>query len=101
MYEALVRMVVRPGKRSEFLEFPRCTTQVARECEPGTLRQDVWEVETEPDVVYVYDVLHGEADFETHINNEPVQEFGEIMNDLVEGWTMVIPSDKASPPEVR
>ncbi|RVX41107.1 hypothetical protein EDD27_3574 [Nonomuraea polychroma] len=59
--------------------------------EPGALRLDVWEVETEPDVVYVYEVGTDDAAFESHINNAPAQKFGEIMNDLVEDWTMVIP----------
>jgi (4S)-4-hydroxy-5-phosphonooxypentane-2,3-dione isomerase len=31
----------------------------------------------------------GEA--ETHIKNAAVQHFGEVMDELVEGWTMVIP----------
>jgi autoinducer 2-degrading protein len=91
MYGALVRMVVKPGKREEFLEFSRWNTKVARETEPGTLRLDLWEVETEPDVVYVYETYTDRAAFERHINNAPVQKFGEIMNDLIEGWTMVIP----------
>ncbi|GAA3245196.1 putative quinol monooxygenase [Nonomuraea helvata] len=91
MYGALVRLVLKPGKRAEFLEFARWNIQVVRDSEPGTLRHDLWEVETEPDVVYVYEVYTDEAAFERHIENEPVRKFGEIMNDLVEGWTMVIP----------
>ncbi|GGT09073.1 putative quinol monooxygenase [Nonomuraea spiralis] len=91
MYGALVRMVVKPGKRAEFLEFSRWNVQVAREFEPGTLRLDLWEVEAEPDVVYVYETYTDEAAFRRHIENGPVRKFGEIMNDLVEGWTMVIP----------
>lgn len=91
MYGALVRLVIKPGKRSEFLEFSRWNTQVVRDAEPGTLRLDLWEVEAEPDVVYVYEVYKDEAAFDSHIKNGPVQKFGEIMNDLVEGWTMVIP----------
>ncbi|MEU7743668.1 antibiotic biosynthesis monooxygenase [Nonomuraea sp. NPDC049158] len=91
MYGALVRLVVKPGKRSEFLEFARWNARVVRDSEPDTLRHDVWEVEAEPDVVYVYEVYKDEAGFERHIKNEPVQKFGEIMNDLIEGWTMVIP----------
>ncbi|GII63782.1 hypothetical protein Skr01_38670 [Sphaerisporangium krabiense] len=91
MYGALVRLVVKPGKRSEFLEFSRWNTQVARDTEPGTLRLDLWEVEAEPDVVYVYEAYKDVAAFENHIRNGPVRRFGEIMNDLVEGWTMVIP----------
>ncbi|GAA2312872.1 hypothetical protein GCM10010149_74830 [Nonomuraea roseoviolacea subsp. roseoviolacea] len=91
MYGAIVRLVLKPGKRAEFLEFSRWNIQVARDREPGTLRLDLWEVETEPDVVYVYEAYTDRAAFERHIGNGPVRRFGEIMNDLVEGWTMVVP----------
>ena len=41
--------------------------------------------------MYVYEVYKDVGHLESHIKNEPVRKFGEIMNDLVEGWTMVIP----------
>jgi (4S)-4-hydroxy-5-phosphonooxypentane-2,3-dione isomerase len=41
-------------------------------------------------VVYVYEFGTDDAAFESHINNAPAQKFGEIMNDLVEDWTMVV-----------
>jgi hypothetical protein len=53
VYGGLVRFVVKAGKRDEFLELLRWDARVARDREPGTLRLDVWEVEREPDVVYV------------------------------------------------
>jgi hypothetical protein len=56
MYGGLVRFVVKTGKRDKFLELLRWDARVAKDCEPGTLRLDVWEVEGEPDVVYVYEV---------------------------------------------
>lgn len=91
MYGGLARFVVKPGKRDEFLELLRWSARVARDDEPGTLRLDVWEVEGEPDVVYGYEVYTDPGAFEAHIRNGPVQKFGEIMDSLVEGWTMVIP----------
>ena len=45
MYGGLVRFVVKTGKRDEFLELLRWDARVANDCEPGTLRLDVWEVE--------------------------------------------------------
>ena len=39
----------------------------------------------------VYDVYKDADVFEDHIRNEPVKKFNEIMNSLIEGWTMVIP----------
>ncbi len=91
MYGGLARFVVKTGKRDEFLELLRWDTRMARDCEPGTLRLDVWEVETEPDVVYVYEVYKDAGAFEDHTKNEPVRKFTEIMSSVIEGWTMVIP----------
>jgi quinol monooxygenase YgiN len=91
MYGGLVRFVVQPGKRDELLQLLRWDAQVAKDREPGTLRLDVWEVDGEPDVVYVYEVYTDPGAFEDHTQNEPVKKFAEIMNSLVEGWTMVIP----------
>lgn len=43
---------------------------LARDCEPGTLRLDVWEVQGEPDVVYVYEVYKDAEAFEDHTKND-------------------------------
>ena len=51
MYGGLVKFVVKPGMRSEFLEFLRWDAKVAKDTEPGTLRFDVWETSPEPDVI--------------------------------------------------
>jgi (4S)-4-hydroxy-5-phosphonooxypentane-2,3-dione isomerase len=91
MYGGLARFVVRPGMREEFLDLLRWDAQVARDSEPGTLRLDVWEVDTEPGVIYVYEVYTSPEAFEVHIKNEPVRKFAQIMDSLIEGWTMVIP----------
>ena len=91
MYGGLARFVVKPGKRDEFLEIVRLSAQIAKEREPGTLRLDVWEVDSEPNVVYGYECYTDKAAFEEHIKNDAVQKFGEIGDTLVEGWTMVIP----------
>lgn len=91
MYGGMARFVVKPGKRDEFLELLRWDARVAKDREPGTLRLDVWEVDDEPDIVYVYEVYKDPGAFEEHTLNEPVQKFNEIMDSVVEGWTMVIP----------
>ncbi len=42
-------------------------------------------------MVYVYEV-HTDADaFAEHTQNEPFKKFSEIMNSIIEDWTMVIP----------
>ena len=50
-----MRIVAIPRMRPEWLDYLRWDAQVARDGEPDTLRFDVWEVEQEPDVVYVYE----------------------------------------------
>ena len=54
MYGMLTRIVVKPGKRSELLEYLRWDAEVAKTREPGTWRFDAWETEREPGVVYLY-----------------------------------------------
>ena len=55
MYGMLTRIVVKPGKRSELLEYLRWDAGVARASEPGTWRFDVWETEREPGALYLYE----------------------------------------------
>ena len=52
----LVKFVVKPGMRAEFLEFLRWDAKVAKDTEPGTLRFDVWETSPEPDVIRLRDL---------------------------------------------
>jgi autoinducer 2-degrading protein len=92
MYGGLARFVVKPGRRDEFVEVLRWSARVARESEPGTLRLDTWEVDGEENVIYGYEAYRDVAAFEEHVGKNPaVQHFGKVMNDLVEGWTFVIP----------
>jgi quinol monooxygenase YgiN len=86
-----MRFVTKPGKREEFLDIVRWSARVARDSEPGTLRIDAYVVEGEPDAVYGYEAYVDQDAFRAHITNPAVQKFGEVMDDLVEGWTMIIP----------
>jgi (4S)-4-hydroxy-5-phosphonooxypentane-2,3-dione isomerase len=89
MYGFFARFVPRDGQREAFLELLRWDTQVAREQEPGTLRLDMWENDEEPGVVYVYEVYTDEAAFEVHASHGPVKKFAEIMDTLIESYTVV------------
>jgi len=91
MYGGLVKFVVKPGMRSEFLEFLRWDAKVAKNTEPDTLRFDVWETSLEPDVVYVYEAYKDEKAFEIHQNNEPFKKFNEILREMIEEWALAIP----------
>jgi len=91
MYGTLMRIVLKPGKRSEFLDYLRWDAQVARDDEPGTLRFDVWEVEGEPDVLYLYEAYRDVQAFEAHQRNAPYRKWDEVAQDTVERTTDVIP----------
>ncbi len=91
MYGGLIRFTVKPGKRDEFLDIVRWSAREASENEPGTLRIDAYLVESEPDVVYGYEAYVDQDAFAAHVRNPAVRRFGEVVDELVEGWTMVIP----------
>jgi|SRR4051794_25519057 autoinducer 2-degrading protein len=86
-----MRFVTKPGKRDDFLDIVRWSARVARDSEPGTLRLDAYLVEGEPDTVYGYEAYADEDAFAAHVDNPAVQKFGQVMDELVEGWTMIIP----------
>jgi quinol monooxygenase YgiN len=87
----LTRIVVKPGKRSELLDYLRWDARVAKASEPGTWRFDVWETEREPGVVYVYEAYQDRAAFEDHARHEPYQKWNEVAAQAMEQVTDVIP----------
>ena len=91
MYGMLTRIVVKPGKRSELLEYLRWDAEVAKASEPGTWRFDVWETEREPGVVYLYEAYKDRAAFEHHANGDPYKKWNEIADETMERVTDVIP----------
>lgn len=91
MYGGLIRFTCKPGQRDAFLDIVRWSARAARDGEPGTLRLDAYVVEGEPDTVYGYEAYVDEDAFRAHVTNPAVRKFGEVMDDLVEGWTMVVP----------
>jgi (4S)-4-hydroxy-5-phosphonooxypentane-2,3-dione isomerase len=91
VYGAFMRIVVMPGMRPELLDYLRWDAQVARDREPGTLRFDVWEVEQEPDVVYVYEAYRDMQAFEAHKKNEPYKKWAEVERRTMQRVTDVIP----------
>ena len=91
MYGTLARIVVKPGKRSELLEYLRWDAEVARTSEPGTWRFDVWEAEREPGVVYLYEAYKDRAAFEDHAKGDPYKKWNEIAGKAMVQVTDVIP----------
>ena len=92
MYGGIAKLVARPGRRTELLEFLSWDAHVARTSEPGTLRFDVWESRDEPDVVYLYEAYVDRAAFDRHKANEPFKQFvGHIVPNVIEPPTFVVP----------
>jgi autoinducer 2-degrading protein len=93
MYGMLVRIVVKPGKRSELLDFLRWDAQVAKASETGTWRFDVWEVEVEgePDVIYLYEAYKDPAAFECHKKHDPYKKWKEMVDKTMEQVIEIIP----------
>jgi (4S)-4-hydroxy-5-phosphonooxypentane-2,3-dione isomerase len=89
MYGMLTRIVVKPGKRSELLEYLRWDAEVAKASEPGTWRFDVWEAE--PGVVYLYEAYKDRASFEDHAKGDPYKKWDEIADKTMEQVIDVIP----------
>src|SRR3954467_12282705 len=82
MYRMLTKIVVKPGKRSELLEYLRWDIEVAKESEPGTWRFDVWEAE--PGVVYLYEAYKDRGAFEDHAKGDPYEKWGEVADETIE-----------------
>jgi quinol monooxygenase YgiN len=91
MYGAFMKIVVKPGMRSELLDYLRWDAEVASDREPGTLRFDVWELEQEPDVVYVYEAYRDMEAFEAHQKNEPYKKWSEVERRTMERVTDIVP----------
>jgi autoinducer 2-degrading protein len=91
VYGAFMRIVAKPGMRSELLDYLRWDAEVARDREPGTLRFDVWEVEAEPDVVYLYEAFRDMQAFDAHKAGEPYQKWGEVERHTMQQVTDIIP----------
>ena len=89
MYGMLTRIVVKPGKRSELLEYLRWDAKVAMASEPGTWRFDVWEAE--PGVVYLYEAYKDRAAFDEHAGHDPYEKWDEMADKTMEQVTDVIP----------
>ena len=86
------KLVAHPGRKPELIEFLRWDADVARSDEPGTLRFDVWEVQSEPDAVYLYEAYVDRAAFDVHKASEPFRKFvAEIVPTLIEPPLFVVP----------
>jgi autoinducer 2-degrading protein len=91
MYGTLMRIVVKAGMRSTLLDYLRWDAEVARDREPGTLRFDVWETETERNVLYLYEAYKDTNAFDDHKRNEPYKAWDEIERTTIEQKTNLIP----------
>ena len=75
MYGKLLKLMTKPGKRDEVLNFLRWDADLARDSEPGTLRFDLWDVPSELDTVYLYEAYRDVEAYARHQDNEPYKRF--------------------------
>jgi quercetin dioxygenase-like cupin family protein/quinol monooxygenase YgiN len=75
MYGTLSKIVAKPGKKREVLEFFRWDAAVAKCAEPETLRFDVWDVPREPDAMYLYEAYTDQEAFARHKANKPYNRY--------------------------
>jgi quinol monooxygenase YgiN len=92
MYGTLMKIVVKPGKRSKLLDYLRWDAQVAKASEPGTWRFDVWMVKKKKrDVVYIYEAYKDETAFKDHKKHGPYKEWKKMKKKTMKKVTKVIP----------
>ena len=91
MYGMLTKIVVKPGKRAELLDYLRWDAEVAKADEPGTWRFDVWESEREDGVLYVYEAYKDRAAFEDHAKGDPYKKWSEMADRTMEQVIDLIP----------
>jgi quinol monooxygenase YgiN len=83
MYAILFRVVIKPGKRQEFIDFMKWDCQVVREREPETLRFDVLEDPADKNIFYVYEAYKDQQAFEEHKKNAPFQHWSSSFKNKV------------------
>jgi quercetin dioxygenase-like cupin family protein/quinol monooxygenase YgiN len=85
MYGVLVKLVAKPGKRGQLLEFLRWDAAVAQAAESDTMRFDVWDVPGDSDALYLYEAYTNAEAFARHQGNQPYIRFiNEIEPELLE-----------------
>jgi quercetin dioxygenase-like cupin family protein/quinol monooxygenase YgiN len=75
MHGTFFKIVAKPGKRDELVEFLRWDAEVARVSEPETMRFDVWQVPGDAEAFFVYEAYANKASFEKHQANEPYKKY--------------------------
>nr|MBA2436049.1 antibiotic biosynthesis monooxygenase [Chthoniobacterales bacterium] len=73
MFGILFRVVVNPADRKAFIDFIEKDVRVAHDCEPGTLRFDLYK-DPDPEAenaFFVYEAYRNRAAFDEHKKNEP------------------------------
>ena len=84
MYGALLKLHVKTGMRSKLLEFLRWDADEAKRREPGTLRFDVWQVEAEPETLYLYEAYQDDQAFDSHQLGEAYKQWDDVVHTMME-----------------
>jgi (4S)-4-hydroxy-5-phosphonooxypentane-2,3-dione isomerase len=84
MIGTLFKVEVKPTKRQAFIDFIEEDVRVAKECEPGTLRFDLYQDPKDENAFYVYEAYRDQKAFGEHKKNEPYQNFiSHVMPEMV------------------
>src|SRR5829696_3645650 len=86
MLGILFKVKVKAEKRQAFIEFIEWDIQVAKECEPGTLRFDLYQDPTDENTFFVYEVYQDKNAFEdVHKKSPPYLQWdSQIMPEMVD-----------------
>jgi len=79
MLGILFRAKVKPGQRRAFIDFFKWDVGVARACEPGTIRFDVYEDAADKNAFFVYEAYRDRRAFRRHKNNAPFKKWERIV----------------------
>ncbi len=96
MITGLFRLHLKPGKKSELIEFLKWDGEVARDSEPGTLRFEFYNDPEDDAAIYLYESYRDEAAFEEHKAHAPFQKYvSEVRPACVESADRLLPFSAA------
>jgi autoinducer 2-degrading protein len=83
MYAIWVTVKIRPEKREQFLSVIEDDSICSVRDEPGCVRFDVLQDQTDPDTYYFYEVYHDEAGFKAHTETPHLARWREASKECV------------------
>lgn len=101
MYALLVAMQVKPERREQFMEEMLADAVGSVQNEPGCLRFDVIQDESDPNKIYLYEVYRDLAAFEAHSQAPHYLKWRDAVKDWYAAPTVVYKGNTVFPPDER